>query len=150
MMRLVATAAMASLIAFAAGCRRAPGETGPRMPALLEVCDTLESNENGVAPRAPAARAIPGGSSLLLGTVAELHAGNAIPRALLSISGPASARVLSDSAGGFMFPPLKPGRYRMYVAALGYRSAWIQVELSAGRVERVQAYLRAERCRFPP
>lgn len=151
MMRWVGAATMASLLAFAPGCRNpAPGGPGPRLPAVMEVCDTLETNEHGVEPRAPADRGFPCDSSLLLGTVAELHARTAIPRALLSISRPASARVLSDSAGGFVFPPLKPGRYSLYVAALGYRPARMRVDLPAGRVERVQIHLRAERCHFPP
>jgi hypothetical protein len=55
------------------------------------------------------------------------------------------ARVaLTDSSGQYHFPELAPGRYRLMIRRLGYRSAWLEAELRRPMDARLSVGLELE------
>lgn len=92
-------------------------------------------------PQLPAAPSLRPGVGGVIGTLAD--SGGALRRySILAIpvgGSPDSlhATTIADSAGGFVFDALPPGRYRLFVRAFAHRPDSAEVGVVAGRVDTV-------------
>lgn len=136
-------------IAISAGCAH-PGRTDLKYVEITEVCDTLRTDSSGAGAVVPELREAAVDEAALVGVIVDQQVGTAIPRALIRLSGPVRRDALSDSAGGFRFRSLPPGRYEVYGARLGHRPTLMPVRLARGRIDTLRISMRYEVCSMRP
>lgn len=96
----------------------------------------------GVAPRLPQAPSLKSGFGGVIGTLADT--GGALPHYSILAQTPGdspnspTATAIADSAGGFVFDALAPGRYRLFVRAFAHRPDSTDVKVVAGRIDTVR------------
>jgi Carboxypeptidase regulatory-like domain len=99
-----------------------------------------------VPARTPAATASPT-TGTLVGSVDERVINLALPRASVRISGEEKRQVVTDSMGGFVIDSIKPGRYEVIAARIGYDGQRDSVQFSPGQVVTRQYHLGYMVCR---
>lgn len=93
------------------------------------------------APQLPGAPSLRPGLGGVIGTLAD--SGGALPLfpilALTPGDAPSSphATVRADTAGGFVFDSLPPGRYRLFVRAFAHKPDSTEVDVAAGHIDTV-------------
>lgn len=111
---------------------------------------TTRVRTKGHVPQLPRTPPLRTGFGAVIGTLAD--SGGALPHfpilAVVPGDDPRSphASATPDSLGGFAFDTLPPGRYRLFVRALGHRPDSTDVEVGAGRVDTVRIVLRLYEC----
>lgn len=104
----------------------------------------------GPTPRLPAAPSLRRGLGAVIGTLAD--SGGALPHYPILASTPGNApdsphaSATADSAGGFVFDALPPGRYRLFVRAFGHRPDSTSVDVAAGQIDTVRIVTRLFEC----
>jgi len=95
----------------------------------------------GPAPRLPSAPSLRPGFGGVVGTLAD--AGGALSNYSILATGRAgspgtsNARATADSAGGFVFDRLTPGKYRISVRPVQHRPDSTDIDVAAGRIDTV-------------
>jgi hypothetical protein len=136
---------LAGLVAVSACHRQASEDTN----LLLGRCSTRVRTKAAPA-RLPTAPALTAGAGGIIGTLAD--AGGALPHypvmALTPGDSPNAphASAIPDSLGGFVFDPLVPGHYRLFVRALAHRPDSTDVDVVAGQVDTVHIVLQYFGC----
>jgi hypothetical protein len=122
----------------------------------LSACRTANSNDvmmmtrgctthvraKGPAPQLPRSPSLAAGFGAVVGTLAD--SGGALPHYQILAATPGDApsslhaSATADSVGGFAFPALAPGRYRLFVRAFAHRPDSAEIEVAAGRVDTVR------------
>jgi hypothetical protein len=140
-----ATAALGVSLALVA-CQRS---RSPDTNLLTGRCTNRE-HSRAAAPRVPAAPTPLAGFGAIVGVLAD--SGGALPqypvRAEL-IGGDRNsphATATPDSLGGFVFPSLPTGRYRLYARAYSHRPDSAEVAIESGRVDTVRMVLQFFEC----
>lgn len=111
---------------------------------------TTRVRTKGHVPQLPPTAPLRPGFGAVIGTLAD--SGGALPHfpilAVVPGDDPRSphASATPDSLGGFAFDTLPPGRYRLFVRALGHRPDSTDVEVGAGLVDTVHIVLRLYEC----
>lgn len=103
---------------------------------------TTRVRAKGPAPLLPKAPSLRPGLGGVIGTLAD--SGGALPHYSILATAPGDnpnaphAIVAADSAGGFVFDALTPGRYRVFVRAFAHRPDSTDVDVVAGKVDTVR------------
>lgn len=111
---------------------------------------TSRVRSKGPTPRLPQAPALAPGFGAVIGTLAD--SGGALPHyavlaaALGDAPGAPHASATADSAGGFVFPALPPGRYRLRARPYQHRPDSTTVEVAAGRIDTVRIVTKFFQC----
>ena len=130
-------ALLAALCTFSACHRRTPEDIN----LMLHRC-TTRLHSKGVAPRLPPAPSLRAGFGGVIGTLAD--SGGALPHYSILAQAPGDspnlphATATADSAGGFVFGALSPGRYRLFVRAFAHRPDSTDVDVAAGKLDTVR------------
>jgi hypothetical protein len=107
---------------------------------------TTRVRAKGPTALLPQAPTLTSGVGGVIGTLAD--AGGALPHYSILATAPGDApnaphaAVTADSAGGFVFNALTPGRYRLFVRAYAHRPDSTDVDVLAGQIDTV--YLRPQ------
>jgi hypothetical protein len=119
-----------------------------RMPA---VCDTVPPPRAGLRAAAPPTSSPAVDSAALVGSVAERVTGLGVAYAEVRLAGERAGAVprvaVTDSAGGFAFTGVPPGRYLVAVRRIGYARDSAAVALRAGRSASLRFALQYRVCR---
>jgi len=132
----VLTFLLASLVLSA--CHRGTQE---EIDVMTGRC-TTRVRAKGPAPVLPAAPAVRATLGAIVGTLAD--SGGALPHYSILATAPGDnpnaphATVVADTAGGFVFDALTPGRYRLFVRAFAHRADSADVDVVAGQVDTVR------------
>jgi hypothetical protein len=104
----------------------------------------------GPTPQLPRNPLLRPGFGAIIGTLAD--SGGALPHYPILASAPGNApdsphaSATADSAGGFVFDALPPGRYRLFVRAFGHRPDSTSVDVAAGQIDTVRIVTRLFEC----
>jgi hypothetical protein len=111
---------------------------------------TSHVRSKGQAPQLPANPPLRSGYGAVIGTLSD--SGGALPHYVVLADSPSDApdaphaSATADSAGGFVFGSLQPGRYRLLVRAFEHRPDSATVDIVAGRVDTVRLVTQYFQC----
>jgi hypothetical protein len=111
---------------------------------------TSHVRSKGPAPQLPANPVLRSGFGAVIGTLAD--SGGALPHYAILAAAPGDspeaphASATADSAGGFVFGALLPGRYRLLVHAYAHRPDSTSVDIVAGRIDTVRIMTQFFQC----
>jgi Ca-activated chloride channel family protein len=103
----------------------------------------LAAAEPGAGPHPPVPAPDTGAVAHLTGRLVDAATGAALSGATVMIRGQVARNAVTDSGGQFAVD-LPPGRYRLAIAAVGYRSTTREVELKGGARATVTFQLTAQ------
>ncbi|HEV7590693.1 MAG TPA: hypothetical protein VGO40_21465 [Longimicrobium sp.] len=135
-------------LASAAACATSGHHSDPLLliPSQAEVCDTLQTDRSGPAPRMPVVGAVARHDAALVGVAIDAQVGTALGGTMIRLSGRSTARALTDSLGGFSFQALPPGLYIIRGVRLDRRPVEVSASVARDRVTTVVLPLRLEAC----
>ncbi|MEO7537240.1 MAG: carboxypeptidase-like regulatory domain-containing protein, partial [Ferruginibacter sp.] len=73
---------------------------------------------------------IPAGGAAVSGTITDKQGGSGIPAALVTLKG-YNRGVVADASGYFIFNGLRPGRYTLQIASVGYQPKEVEIKANA-------------------
>jgi hypothetical protein len=143
----ISRAALLAAASLALGaCHRA---TSSDVLAVTGRC-TSHVRSKGPTPQLPGNPQLRSGYGAVIGTLAD--SGGALPHYVVLAGAPGDApdaphaSATADSAGGFVFGALPPGRYRLLVHAFAHRPDSAAVDVVAGRVDTVRMVAQYFQC----
>lgn len=131
-------AAFLVALLFLGDCRRRAPED---VNLLLHRC-TTHVRAKGREPQLPRPPVPRTGLGAVIGTLAD--SGGALPNFSILATTPGNApnaqraSTTADSVGGFVFPALTAGRYRLFVRAYEHRPDSTDIDVVAGQVDTVR------------
>jgi hypothetical protein len=140
------TAALVLACVLIAACHRA---TSTDVMTMTGRC-TSRVRSKGPTPQLPVDPPLRAGYGGVIGTLAD--SGGALPHYTVLAASPGDApdtphaSATADSAGGFVFSALPPGRYHLLVHAFAHRADSAAVDVVAGRIDTVRLVTQYFQC----